>query len=195
MGGAQNKILTQAPVAAGAVRVDPSAWLMLNDDGTTATPLVARDFVVYALPRRNARQHPNTKCQRGVRLGPYANRALSQAPKGLQWTPPVASTVSGANCYGRLLRPQRNVLPVFGEPFRPLRGGVAQHCPPPLPISRRAMIPPNIPPLNGERLELTWLYQAPISSEPLTAGSKLAFAGGPRVAPGRPVAWRPLPTR
>ena len=67
---------------------------MLNDDGTTATPVVARDFVVYALPRRSARQRPNAKCQRGVRSGPYANRALSQAPKGPQWTPPVASTVS-----------------------------------------------------------------------------------------------------
>ena len=58
---------SRALVAANAVRVDPSAWLILNDDGATATPMAGRDFVVNELPKRNARQRPNVKCQRGVR--------------------------------------------------------------------------------------------------------------------------------
>ena len=69
-------------------------------------------------------------------------------------------------------------------------------------LSRRAAMPPNAPPLNGERLAYVlvarlprmWLLRDPISLDPLAVRSKLAFAGGLRVAPGPPVAWRPLTT-
>ena len=37
-------IVSRALVAANAVRVDPSEWLMMNDDGATAKPLRGWDF-------------------------------------------------------------------------------------------------------------------------------------------------------
>ena len=87
-------IVSRALVVANAVRVDPSEWLQMNDDDATATSLVGRDFGVYELPRRNARQHPNAMGQRGARLGPLANGAMSQALKDPKWIPPAARRVS-----------------------------------------------------------------------------------------------------
>ena len=66
-----------ALAAAEAVKVDQSAWWMMRGGGATDAPFVGLDFAVYEPKRRNLRRHPVLYCQRGVRLGPYANGALS----------------------------------------------------------------------------------------------------------------------
>ena len=40
-------IASKALEAAGATKVEPSAWCVMKVDGTVRTPLVGLDFVVY----------------------------------------------------------------------------------------------------------------------------------------------------
>ena len=87
-------IVSRDLAAAEAARVDPSEWLMMNEDGATVTPLVGRDFEVYRLPRRNARRRPNVKSQRGVRLGPRCQWGLSQTFRDPASMPPAERQVS-----------------------------------------------------------------------------------------------------
>ena len=87
-------IAPSAPAAAEALKVDPSAWRMMGEDGATATPLAGLDFVVYELKRRNVRRRPKVHCQSAVRLGPSANGALSQVCQHPQLMPPAARKVA-----------------------------------------------------------------------------------------------------
>ena len=83
-----------ARAAAGATRVDQSAWRMIRETGSDFTPLAGSDFIAYELKKRNVRRHPYVHCRWDVRLGPNAHGALSKVSQDPMLMPPAAHKVS-----------------------------------------------------------------------------------------------------
>ena len=67
---------------------------MLNEDGSSCTPLAVLDFVVYESPQRSARRRPNEKGQRGIRSGPNASGAMARKLRSPKLMPPAVRRAS-----------------------------------------------------------------------------------------------------
>ena len=56
---ARRAIVSRALEAVGAVEVDPSTWLMINENGDLYSRMSSPEYVVYRIPPRSARAHIN----------------------------------------------------------------------------------------------------------------------------------------
>ena len=69
-------------------RVHREEWQMMDVMGNLYPPMVGLDFVVYRLPLRFARGHPNQNGPWGVRSGPQARGSLTQKLRAPKEVPP-----------------------------------------------------------------------------------------------------------
>ena len=71
-------VVSRALAAAGAVRVDPAEWTMMNETGDLYSPMSTLDYVVYRLSPRRVRERCKSAGPWGVHLGPRARGSLSR---------------------------------------------------------------------------------------------------------------------
>ena len=83
-------IVSRALEAAGAVRVDASEWLKMNEKGDMYAPMMVLNYVVYRPPQRSVRDHCNSIGPWGRRLGPRARGSLSQKMHAPRCDPPAS---------------------------------------------------------------------------------------------------------